>query len=54
MHASRTTVGAIRRPSPSGDFFVNWADFPSVVAGSEGTLFAHWLQRRAGGKYATT
>ena len=27
------------------DFFVNWADFPSVSPGPEGTLWAHWLQR---------
>ena len=35
-----------------GDFFVNWADFPSVQASREGTLYAHWLQRRQGGKYS--
>ncbi|MEP7382307.1 MAG: sialidase family protein [Gemmatimonadota bacterium] len=35
-----------------GDFFVNWADFPSVQATAEGTLIAHWLQRRPGGKYS--
>ena len=23
--------------------FANWADFPSVVAGENGTLLAHWL-----------
>lgn len=34
------------------DFFVNWADFPSVTVTSTGTLVAHWLQRRAGGKYS--
>src|SRR5918992_979802 len=27
------------------DFFVNWADFPSVVALSEQRLAAHWLQK---------
>jgi len=32
------------------DYFVNWADFPSVSPGPEGTLWAHWLQRgEAGG-----
>ena len=25
------------------DFFVNWADFPSVIALKDGTLAAHWL-----------
>ncbi|MEJ2205554.1 MAG: sialidase family protein [Gemmatimonadota bacterium] len=29
-------------------FFVNWADFPSVLAGPDGTLWAHWLQRTEG------
>ncbi len=27
------------------DLFVNWADVPSVVALSDGSLAAHWLQR---------
>lgn len=26
------------------DLFVNWADFPSAIALSDGTLAAHWLQ----------
>lgn len=34
------------------DFFVNWADFPSVVEDVNGTLFAHWLQRSGGSTYA--
>ena len=34
------------------DLIVNWADFPSIVAGSGRTFFAHWLQKRPGGKYA--
>lgn len=34
------------------DFFVNWADFPSVVPTSGGRLVTHWLQRSGGGKYA--
>lgn len=34
------------------DFFVNWADFPSVV-GYEGTeVAAHWLKKIEGGPYA--
>ncbi|WP_234570245.1 exo-alpha-sialidase [Rhodohalobacter sp. 614A] len=34
------------------DFFVNWADFPSVV-GYEGTeVAAHWLRKVEGGPYA--
>ncbi|HEX6161525.1 MAG TPA: sialidase family protein, partial [Thermoanaerobaculia bacterium] len=34
------------------DFFVNWADFPSIVADARGTLFAHWLQKNGEGPYA--
>jgi hypothetical protein len=33
------------------DFFVNFADFPSIVD-SGGVLFAHWLQKRGPGTYA--
>jgi hypothetical protein len=31
-------------------FFVNWADFPSVVE-IDGTVVAHWLERGEGGGY---
>src|SRR5687767_3506813 len=34
------------------DFFVNWADFPSVNALGRGRLAAHWLQRTGGATYA--
>ena len=34
------------------DLFVNWADFPSLVTLSDGTLLAHWLQRNGSGKYS--
>jgi hypothetical protein len=30
-------------------WFVNWADFPHLGALADGTLFAHWLEKRAGG-----
>ena len=34
------------------NWFVNWADFPSVVAFGDGkTLAAHWLQKSAEGTY---
>jgi hypothetical protein len=35
----------------SDRFFVNWADFPSIRPGPDGTLWAHWLQRGAAGGY---
>jgi hypothetical protein len=34
------------------DWFVNWADFPSVVPIAGGLWAAHWLQRRPEGGYA--
>lgn len=34
------------------DFFVNWADFPSVVEDANGVLYAHWLQKSGSGTYA--
>lgn len=37
----------------SGDnFFVNWADVPSVRALADGSLAAHWLQKSGSGTYA--
>lgn len=34
------------------DFFVNWADFPSVLALGGGKLAAHWLQKTGPQTYA--
>jgi hypothetical protein len=34
------------------NLFVNWADFPSVVALPDGRLAAHWLQRSGPGRYS--
>lgn len=34
------------------DWFVNWADFPSVVPVSNDLWAAHWLHKRPGGTYA--
>lgn len=33
------------------DWFINWADFPSVVASPGGTLAAHWLRKSGDGTY---
>lgn len=35
----------------SNELFVNWADFPSVVALADGTLAAHWLQINGDASY---
>ena len=34
------------------NWFVNWADFPSVEPMGDGRLAAHWLVKREGGPYA--
>src|SRR5262245_23904476 len=46
--AMRTPDGwSAARTVASGDnWFVNWADVPSVVRLADGTLAAHWLQKR--------
>lgn len=41
-------AGTIAR---SDRFFVNWADFPSVNAAADGSLWAHWLERGDAGGY---
>ncbi len=33
-------------------FFVNWADFPSLLVLKNGMLAAHWLQKSGEGKYS--
>ena len=35
-----------------GPWFVNWADFPSVVPLGGGRVAAHWLAKKPGGVYA--
>lgn len=37
--------------SRGSDWFVNWADFPSLINSEDDYLTAHWLQRSADGKY---
>src|SRR5688500_14242919 len=34
------------------NWFVNWADFPSLAALPDGTLAAHWLARNGTGTYS--
>ena len=34
------------------DLFVNWADYPSVIATPSGRLLVHWLQRSGASRYA--
>lgn len=42
--------GPVVEVASGGDWFINWADYPSVAAMSERFWVAHWLVRRAGGK----
>src|SRR5690349_13583594 len=41
-----------RSVSEGENWFVNWADFPSVIALKDGTLAAHWLVKSGSGTYA--
>jgi hypothetical protein len=52
--AERTPTGwSEPRTAASGDdWFVNWADVPSVVRLDDGTLAAHWLQKSGTETYA--
>ena len=52
--AERTPAGwsAPRVAAAGDDWFVNWADVPSVLRLSSGTLVAHWLQKSGPGTYA--
>ena len=47
-----TTWSAPRTIRHGRDFFVNWADFPSIEVLGDGRLAAHWLQRNGQGTYA--
>lgn len=40
-----------RQVASGGNWFVNWADFPSVAALPDGRLAAHWLVKSADGTY---
>jgi hypothetical protein len=57
-HALRMAVrsaGAWAEPITVADareFFVNWADFPSVVEQADGTWVVHWLEKTARAPYA--
>jgi hypothetical protein len=53
--ASRATGSGWSPPltiAEGSGWFVNWADFPAVVALPDGTLFAHWLAKSGTSPYA--
>jgi hypothetical protein len=57
-HALRFTAfegggwGPARTAARGDDWFINWADFPSVVHLGGGRLAAHWLRKIEGGPFA--
>jgi hypothetical protein len=42
----------VRTVAAGENWFVNWADFPSVIALQDGSLAAHWLVKSGKGTYA--
>lgn len=52
--AARTSSGwtEARAVASGDDWFVNWADVPSVVRLADGSLAAHWLQKSGPDTYA--
>jgi hypothetical protein len=52
--SERTPTGwsAPRTVASGTDWFVNWADVPSVMRLADGTLAAHWLQKSGADTYA--
>lgn len=52
--SERTKAGwsAARDVASGSDWFVNWADVPSVMRTPDGSLAAHWLQKSGTGTYA--
>jgi len=46
------TWSPVRTVAEGTNWFVNWADFPSVAANEAGMLAAHWLEQNGDGSYA--
>ena len=42
----------VRTVAEGENWFINWADFPSVIQLSDGSLAAHWLVKSGPGTYA--
>lgn len=52
--AERTASGwtAVKTVASGTDWFVNWADVPSVLRLADGSLVGHWLQKSGASTYA--
>ena len=48
----KPVIGAKKTAARGCDWFVNWADFPSVAIADNGDWVTHFLQRHPEGKYA--
>ena len=48
----RTGWSRARTVAQGDNWFINWADFPSVIALKDGTLAAHWLVKSGSATYA--
>ena len=51
-NSNSNTWSEPRTVAEGGDWFVNWADFPSVIALKDGSFAAHWLVKSGTGTYA--
>jgi hypothetical protein len=51
-HLDGTTWSEPATIAESSLFFVNWADFPSIVELTDGRLMAHWLERSGPDRYS--
>lgn len=55
LHYARYTNGSwseVNTIATDSTWFINWADFPSIVADNNGPIAAHWLNKKTGGPYA--
>lgn len=52
--AERTATGwtTPRQVAAGSDWFVNWADVPSVIRLADGSIYGHWLQKSGPATYA--
>lgn len=52
--SERTPAGWTTPQQVAGgsDWFVNWADVPSVIRLADGSIYGHWLQKSGKGTYA--
>jgi hypothetical protein len=48
----RGELGAVHEVARGCDWFINWADFPSIVVADNGDWIAHWLQKINADTYA--